>query len=104
FATTLDAQGCAFGYCVPGAAGANAEVGWSTGGTQVGISTFDADDPEGSGGIVVFDAATQQPLRTVPFYGDDYGLSNSFSSFAFVGDVLLVRGDDAGPYSGVWAF
>ncbi len=95
-------HGCAYGYCLPSAADdlANswAQIGWSTNRKAVAIGV------RGNGMRVdLFDAGTKASRGPLPLE-PNYGPSNSFLNFAFVEDLLLVTGIDAGPYAGVWSF
>lgn len=97
----VDERGCAYGYCRPGGRGddAAAWIARSTDGNQVALTSG------GDGDLVahVFGGRGAAPVREVPL-GGDAGLTNSLDGLVFVSQTLFVRGVDAGPWAGVWAF
>src|SRR5690606_16378473 len=105
-AIEVDDRGCAYGYCRPESADdeRTAWIARSTDGDKV-VLTGTIDNEHGGDADVahVLDARSRAHLRTLKLNGDD-GITNDLDGLAFVGQVLFVRGNDAGPWAGVWAF
>jgi hypothetical protein len=107
---------CNMGYCKAGEKPATIsersrpDIGaFSTSGKAVAFLAVDG--PDTSVGdyqkVLVFDAASKKLLKEFSVDADDshpQGMQNMPSNIFFVGTSIFVRGDDAGPFSGIWQF
>jgi len=96
-----DAKGCVDGYCLPatGTAPERVLMATSTDGRHAVIGGW------GSGAVAVFDTRTKKLLRSFDYSGktDDTIIGNSVVGLLYIGNMLYVRGSDAGPYEAVFA-